>query len=79
MTTVFAMEKENIIILRVEGIICPGCAMDIENILLETDGILKVSVNYGQDTITVCYDCSEVDEKYIVDRVRSLGLQTTKT
>jgi len=74
-----SMEKENMIILRVEGISCPGCAMDIENIMLATDGILSVSVSFTQETVTICYDCHEIEEQDVIDRVRRLGLRTTKT
>ena len=72
------MEKENKIILRVEEITCPGCAMDIENILSATDGIQTVSVNFTEDTVTVCYDCSVIEKKAIVDQIRWLGLKPTK-
>jgi len=74
-----SMEKENKIILRVEGISCPGCAMDIENIMRATDGILAVSVSFTQETVTICHDCHEIKEQDVIDRVRRLGLQTTKT
>ena len=71
-----SMEKENKIILQVEGITCPGCAMDIENIMLATDGILAVSVSFKEETVTICYDCHEIEEQDLIDRVRRLGLQT---
>lgn len=30
----------------VEGIVCTGCAMDMENVLLDLDGIEEASVNF---------------------------------
>jgi copper chaperone CopZ len=73
------MEKEKMIILRVEGITCPGCAMDIENILGAMDGIHTVSVNFTEDTVKICYDGNEIEEQDLIARVRRLGLHPTKT
>lgn len=78
-TTKSAMEKGSKIILRVHGITCPGCAMDIESILPNTDDILTVSVRIAEDTIKILYDCNEIEEKQLVDRMRKLGPKTTKT
>ena len=49
-----AME-ENIqeIVFEVEGIVCTGCAMDMENVMLNTDGIEEASVNYADGTFMI--------------------------
>jgi copper chaperone CopZ len=70
---------EKMIKLQIEGITCPGCAMDIENILSATDGILAATVSIKEDTVTICYNCNEIKEKDVVARVRRMGLKTTKT
>jgi copper chaperone CopZ len=64
--------------LQVEGIMCSGCALDTESILLDTDGILEASVNFADGTLAVTYDPAEISEKNIMARVRKLGFMVTK-
>ena len=72
------MNKENEVVLRVEGITCPGCAVDVESVLLDTDGVLTVSVSTTEDRIKINYDPNEIGEQQLVDRIRKLGLKITK-
>jgi copper chaperone CopZ len=70
--------EENIqeIIFEVEGIICTGCAMDMENVMLNTDGIEEASVNYAEGTFTISYDADEIDAQNVFERVKKLGFKT---
>ena len=70
--------EENIqeIIFEVEGIICTGCAMDMENVMLNTDGIEEASVNYAKGTFTIRYDADEIDAQSVFERVKKLGFKT---
>ncbi len=62
--------------LQAEGITCTGCAMDMENILRDKEGILYVSVNFRDGTINIRYDPDVIDEKQIFLTVRKLGFKT---
>ena len=64
------------IVLEVEGIICTGCAMDMENIMLNTDGIEDAAVNYAEGIFTIHYDANETDAQKVFDKVKKLGFKT---
>ncbi|MBI3377990.1 MAG: heavy-metal-associated domain-containing protein [Nitrospirae bacterium] len=61
--------------LQVEGISCTGCAMDIETVLSNWDGILKVTVGYATETIDVEYNPAEIDSDKILSAVKRMGLK----
>lgn len=58
--------------LKAEGIICTGCACDIEKLLRETDGILDASVNHKDDIIHIKYDQDVIDRKQVYLAARRL-------
>ncbi len=62
--------------LQAEGITCTGCAMDMENILRDKEGILYASVNFTDGTINIRYDPDVIDEKQVFLTVRKLGFKT---
>ena len=70
--------EENIqeIIFKVEGIVCTGCAMDMENVMLNTDGIEEASVNYADGTFMIKYNVDEIDAQNVFERVKKLGFKT---
>ena len=60
----------------VEGITCTGCAMDMENIMLDMDGVEEASVNYADGIFIIQYNPGEIEEKNIIKKVKSLGFKT---
>lgn len=67
------MEKEiREMKLKVEGIVCTGCAEDMKKILSETDGVLDASVNYTVEIIHIKYDPGLIDRKKVYFAVRKL-------
>ena len=61
---------------HVEGIVCTGCAMDMENIMLEMDGVEEATVNYQDGIFSITYDPGEIEAKTITKKVKNLGLKT---
>jgi copper chaperone CopZ len=59
--------------LQAEGIVCSGCAEDMERLLGEEDGIVDAVVDYSKGTVHVKYDESLIDGKKVFERVRRLG------
>lgn len=59
--------------LQAEGITCSGCAEDMERLLLEEEGIVEASVDYGQGVVSVTYDADLTDSDQVFERVRRLG------
>lgn len=68
------MESE--IILIVENISCPGCAMDMENIIMGMSGVEEASINYTEGVFTIRYDPGEIEAKTIAKKVAKLGFKT---
>ncbi|MGB3647107.1 MAG: heavy metal-associated domain-containing protein [Desulfobulbales bacterium] len=64
------------ILFLVEGIVCTGCAMDMENILLDMDGVEEASVNYADGIFSITYNPEEVGVNTIIKKVKSLGFKT---
>jgi len=59
--------------LKAEGIVCTGCAEDMENILLDKEGIEEATVSFIDDFIEVKYDADVIDRKNVFIAVRKLG------
>ena len=62
--------------LLVEDITCPGCAMDMENILLDLNGVEEASLNYADGKFIIHYDPEAIEEKTIIKKVGKLGFRT---
>jgi len=60
----------------VEGIVCTGCAMDMENIMLDMDGVEDASVNFKDGVFSITYDPGEVEAEDIIKKVKKLGFKT---
>ncbi|MBI5739298.1 MAG: heavy-metal-associated domain-containing protein [Nitrospirae bacterium] len=58
--------------LRTEGIVCTGCAADMEKILRETEGVLDATVDYTADTIHIKYNPELIDRKKVFFAARKL-------
>ncbi len=59
--------------LKADGIVCTGCAKDMENLLLDKDGIEDASVSFKDDIVQVIYDPDIIDRKHVYMAVRKLG------
>jgi len=60
----------------VEGIVCTGCALDMENVLLAMDGIEDASVNFKDGIFSIIYDPEEIELETIIKKVKNLGFKT---
>ena len=64
--------------IKVEGITCAGCAMDMENILMGKQGIMDATVSYRDGTVNVKYDPQKIEDKKVFYNVRKLGFKAKK-
>ena len=62
---------------QIEGIVCSGCVLDMENLLKDVDGIVDAAINYTDGVLTVKFDPAEINAKGVFLRVRKLGYETT--
>ncbi len=63
--------------LKVEGITCSGCAVDVESILKNADGISDAEASYAAGTVNIDYHPDEINEKQVLDLVKKLGLKVS--
>ena len=70
------MDDSKTLRLLVEGIVCTGCAIDMENVLKDTEGILDVSVDYAEGIVSIEYEPDEIDEKELFIKVQRFGFNT---
>jgi copper chaperone CopZ len=71
------MEKKLIEIkFLIEDITCTGCAMDMENILLDLSGVEEASLNYADGRFSIQYDPREIEAESIIKKVKTLGFKT---
>ena len=66
------MDTEKEMRLQAENITCSSCAGDMEKILMDTDGVLSASVNFGDETVYVRYNPRIIDRKKVFFAVRNL-------
>jgi Cu+-exporting ATPase len=59
--------------LKADGIICTGCAEDMENVLLDMEGIENASVSFIDNIIQVMYDPDIIDRKHVYMAVRRIA------
>jgi len=59
--------------LKADGIVCTGCAKDMEDLLLDKEGIEDASVSFIDDIIQVRYNPDIIDRKHVYMAVRRLG------
>jgi len=64
------------IVFLVEGIVCTGCALDMENVMLNVDGIEGASVNFADGIFSITYNPDEVGVNTIIKKVKNLGFKT---
>lgn len=62
--------------LEVIGIVCTGCAEDMQTVLEQRDGITSARVNYAEGTVDVVYDPDVIDARGVFAAVSRLGFKT---
>ena len=62
---------------HITGMDCASCALNIEKLLRDTEGIKKVEVNFATQTGNVEFDETLVNEEKIFEVVKSLGYEVS--
>jgi len=58
---------------KVAGMTCAACAISIESYLKSQEGIVDVSVNYPNQSVTIAYDENQISIDTIGKKVKDLG------
>jgi Cd2+/Zn2+-exporting ATPase len=61
------------VLLTLDGMDCPDCALVIEHSIGRLDGVLTCAVNYTAARMRVEYDSHKIRRKAVVGRLRDLG------
>lgn len=66
-------------IIHVFGMDCSDCTVAIEHALQRTKGVMNASANYASGTLSIEYDTKDVSRSVILERLKSLGYQVSKS
>ena len=61
--------------LRIQGMHCASCTMNVENFLIRMDGIFDVKADLTSQSAKIRYDSSKVDIDEIENVIESLGFE----
>lgn len=53
--------------LRIEGMHCSSCAMSIDGLLEETEGVISCSASYAQAKVTIKFDPAKTSKERIIE------------
>jgi len=63
--------------LKISGMHCTSCAMDIDGTLEDTDGVVEANTNYAKQEMEVKFDEGKVSKEKIDSVISSLGYSTS--
>lgn len=58
---------------KIAGMTCAACAISVESYLKPQDGILEVSVNYPNQSVTLKYDTDKISIQTIEVKIKEIG------
>src|SRR3990170_7428801 len=59
--------------LRISGMDCPSCAMNVENAVKKLDGVSDISVNFITRKAAIKYDSSRINTFQIIGAIENTG------
>lgn len=63
------------IVLKIKGMHCSSCALNIDGELEDTDGIHESNTSYAKQITTVTFNSNLIDEPKIVEVIKRVGYQ----
>lgn len=68
-----SMKNGKVVHLKMLGVVSPSEAQTIETVLLQIDGVHRVSVNLLEEKATVEYDPTKIVTEILIESVEDLG------
>lgn len=59
--------------LKIIGMHCTSCAMNIDGELEDTEGIKESNTNYAKQIIEIEFDSDKISEKRIIEIIKNTG------
>ena len=69
--------EQKIVVLKVEGMTCGGCAIPTRKVLARLTGASKVEGSYEQSRAAVTYDPRKITVEEMIAAVKTLGYTAT--
>lgn len=73
------MDKTKTIKLKITGMHCTSCAMNIDGELEDTEGIFESNTNYAKEVTEVAFDPKKLTPEKIQSIIKSVGYDTEFT
>lgn len=64
--------------LKISGMHCHSCAMNIDGALEDTPGVISANTNFARGVVVVQYDNSHVSPDALKTIIQSLGYEATE-
>ena len=61
--------------LKITGMHCPSCAMNIDGALEDTAGVIEAETSYAGSKVKISYDPKKVTKKTLIDVISKEGYQ----
>lgn len=65
------------VILKINGMHCTSCAMNIDGELEDTEGVVSSNTNYAKSTTEVSFDQKRLSEDQIIEVIKNVGYEVT--
>ncbi|MEK7534493.1 MAG: cation transporter [Patescibacteria group bacterium] len=59
--------------LKISGMHCTSCAINIDGELEDTEGVIESNTNYARQQTEVKFDTDKIKEEKIIEIIKSLG------
>lgn len=63
--------------LKIEGMHCASCALNIDMDLEDLEGVEKAQTSYAKQVTTVEFDKEKIDKNKIIDQIKQTGYEAT--
>ena len=68
----------NVLTLKIDGMHCTSCSMNIDGALEDLDGVIKSSTSYSKSETTVEYNSNKINQQQILDTIKATGYTVNK-
>lgn len=65
--------KGETLVLKIDGMHCSSCSMNIDFELEDLDGVYEAKTHYASQQSTVTFDSQKVTKEKIIDVIKKLG------
>lgn len=67
------------IALKIDGMHCMSCSMNIDGELEDTPGVIEADTNYAKGESTITFDPKKVNREKLSQVIEKLGYRVTKS